>query len=135
MVADSHIVTTVAFEMSAAKKSPSTNVARSATSPSRATCREISTSAMIDFDPDAARAVLLRREHHDPPVSRSQVVDDVVFRDAREPEHRIGERLRRHREVDVRRLLRWRLHHNPENGQCGQHERDHALKSTPAAAV
>ena len=42
---DSHKVTTVAFEMSAVNRSPSMNVARSATSPSRATVREISTSA------------------------------------------------------------------------------------------
>jgi hypothetical protein len=75
---------------------------------------------VIDFDPHGARPVLLRGEDDDAAVTGSQIVDDVVFGDAREPEHRVGERLRSHGEMDVGRFLRWRLRGNPENGQCEQ---------------
>jgi hypothetical protein len=80
---------------------------------------------VIDFDSHATRAVLLRREHHDSPVTRSQVVDHIVFRDVREREHRVRKRLRRDGEMNVGCLGHWRLRRNPENGQCGQQERKH----------
>ena len=119
---DSHSVTTVAFEMSAANRSPSMKVdAIGDVALARHGPRNLD-EPVIDLDPHAARAVLLRREHHDSPVARSQVVDHVVFRDVREREHRVRERLRRDGEMDVGRLRRRRLRRNPENGQCGQQQ-------------
>ena len=59
----------------------------------------------------------------------------TALRHAGELQHRVGERLRRDREVDIRSLRHRLLRCHPENGQCGQEERKHRVQSTPTAAV
>src|SRR5204862_5822486 len=55
----------------------------------------------IDFDPDAARAVLFRRGNHDTSVAGTEVVDNVGARDPGGREHRVHDLRRRRDETDV----------------------------------
>src|SRR5579862_2663533 len=62
----------------------------------------------IDLDADRARAVLLRGQHDDAAVAGSEIVDDVVRGHAREAQHSVGDRHRRRRKMNGRRLRRRR---------------------------
>jgi hypothetical protein len=62
--------------------------------------------ARIDLDADAPRAVFLRRDDRQPPIARSEVVNDIVGRHVRESQHRIGDVMACRREMDVGRARR-----------------------------
>ena len=103
MLGDRYIVTTVALLKSDSNRSPTMNVTRLATSASLAISPRELDEPRIDLDADAGRAVLLRRNDRNAAVARPEVVNDVVWRDAGELQHRVGDVVTRRREVDVRR--------------------------------
>jgi hypothetical protein len=60
----------------------------------------------IELDPDATRAIFLRCQNHDAPVTGPKVVDDIVSPHARELQHRVCHDVTSWREVHVGRSRR-----------------------------
>ena len=101
MFGETYNVMTVALPRSASNKSPTMKDTRFATSASLAIRQAQLDQVWIDLDPDAPRAVLLRRDDRDAPVAGSQIVNDIVGGDRRQPQHRIRDVVARRREMDV----------------------------------
>src|SRR5262245_39404015 len=78
----------------------------------------------IDFDPDTASPVLLRRGNHDPSVAGTEVVHDVRARDLGCRQHRVHDLRRRRNETDVGHMaLRVRDARDGTGRDSERHER------------